>query len=75
MRRHRARQKAEADFLKLKKEAIEALPEKLREAALVPDFTLFPSNRLMATLTPPIEGYAEMVKEAARNQKVNTKLR
>ncbi|KAJ3690645.1 hypothetical protein LUZ61_019809 [Rhynchospora tenuis] len=75
MRRHRARQKAETDFLKLKKEAIEALPEKLREAALVPDFTPFPTNRFMATLTPPIEGYAEKVREAAAKHTVKEKLR
>ncbi|XP_020594535.1 uncharacterized protein LOC110034625, partial [Phalaenopsis equestris] len=66
MRKHRARQAAETTLLRLKKEAIAALPEKLQVAALVPDFTPFPANRFMATLTPPIEGYIEKVKEAAK---------
>ncbi|GAA0145949.1 ribosomal protein [Lithospermum erythrorhizon] len=66
MRKHRARQAAETTLLKLKKEAIEALPEHLKAAALVPDLTPFPANRFMATLTPPIEGYIEKVKEAAK---------
>nr|XP_007135188.1 hypothetical protein PHAVU_010G108400g [Phaseolus vulgaris]ESW07182.1 hypothetical protein PHAVU_010G108400g [Phaseolus vulgaris] len=65
MRKHRARQAAESNLLKMKKEAIEALPEGLREAALVPDLSPFPVNRFMATLTPPIEGYIEQVREAA----------
>lgn len=75
MRRNRARQKAETELLKLKKEAIEALPEKLREAALVPDLTPFPANRFMATLTAPIEGYVEKVREAAKKHTVKEKLR
>ncbi|KAK9986914.1 hypothetical protein SO802_031865 [Lithocarpus litseifolius] len=62
MRRHRARQAAESTLLRLKKEAIEALPEELRAAALVPDLTPFPANRFMATLTPPIEGYIDKVR-------------
>ncbi|GAB4844552.1 hypothetical protein Ancab_037934 [Ancistrocladus abbreviatus] len=53
MRKHRARQKAETTLLRMKKEAIEALPEHLKSAALVPDLTPFPANRFMATLTPP----------------------
>ncbi|TQD92974.1 hypothetical protein C1H46_021454 [Malus baccata] len=47
-------------------EAIEALPGHLKAAALVPDLTPFPVKRFMATLTPPIEGYLDRVKEAAR---------
>ncbi|OWM68693.1 uncharacterized protein LOC116192991 [Punica granatum] len=66
MRKHRARQAAETTLLRLKKEAIEALPEHLKASALVPDLTPFPANRFMATLTPPIEGYIERVKEAAK---------
>ncbi|KAJ6792896.1 uncharacterized protein M6B38_330600 [Iris pallida] len=65
MRKHRARQAAESTLLRLKKEAVAALPEKLREAAMVPDLTPFPANRYMATLTPPIEGYIDRVREAA----------
>ncbi|KAL5211862.1 hypothetical protein ABZP36_022709 [Zizania latifolia] len=75
MRRHRARQTAESSLLRLKKEAIEALPEKLRAAALVPDMTPFPANRYMATLTPPIEGYIEKVRDAAKKYSVKEKLR
>ncbi|KAJ1268581.1 hypothetical protein BS78_07G146300 [Paspalum vaginatum] len=75
MRRHRSRQRAESTLLKLKKEAIAALPEKLRAAAMVPDMTPFPANRYMATLTPPIEGYIEKVRDAAQKHSVKEKLR
>ncbi|KAI7732953.1 hypothetical protein M8C21_004239 [Ambrosia artemisiifolia] len=76
MRKHRARQAAETGLLKCKKEAIEALPDGLREAAMVPDLTPFPVNRFMATLTPPIEGYNEKIIEAAKRQSsVKGKLR
>lgn len=75
MRKHRARQAAETTLLRLKKEAIAALPEKLRAAALVPDYTPFPANRYMATLTPPIEGYVDKVKEAAKRSVMKAKLR
>lgn len=75
MRRHRARQAAETTLLRLKKEAIAALPEKLRVAAMVPDLAPFPTNRYMATLTPPIEGYIEKVQEAARKTAGKEKLR
>jgi hypothetical protein len=74
MRRHCARQTAESTLLRLKKEAIAALPEKLQVAALVPDMTPFPANRYMATLTPPIEGYLEMVRDAAKKYSVKEKL-
>lgn len=75
MRRHRARQAAETGILRLRKEAIAALPARLREAAMVPDFAPFPADRFMATLTPPIEGYIEKVKEAARRSVGKEKLR
>lgn len=75
MRRHRARQAAESTLLRLKKEAIEALPEELRAAALVPDLTPFPANRFMATLTPPIEGYIDKVMEAAKKSSGKEKMR
>ncbi|XP_022147522.1 uncharacterized protein LOC111016425 [Momordica charantia] len=75
MRRHRARQAAESTLLQMKKDAIEALPEHLKAAAMVPDLTPFPPNRFMATLTPPIEGYIEKVKEAARRSSGKEKLR
>lgn len=75
MRRHRARQTAESALLRLKNEAIAALPEKLRAAAMVPDMAPFPANRYMATLTPPIEGYIEKVRDAAKKYSVKEKLR
>lgn len=75
MRKHRARQAVETMLLRLKKEAIAALPDHLREAALVPDLTPFPANRYMATLTPPIEGYIDKVREAAKKHTVKEKLR
>ncbi|CAK9186530.1 unnamed protein product [Ilex paraguariensis] len=75
IRKHRVRQKAETTLLTLKKEAIEALPEHLKAAALVPDLAPFPANRFMATLTPPIEGYIEKIKEAAKKSAVKEKLR
>ena len=75
MRRHRARQTAETMFLRFKKEAIAALPEKLQAAAMVPDITPFPAYRYMATLTPPIEGYIEKVRDAAKKYSVKEKLR
>ncbi|XP_021748403.1 uncharacterized protein LOC110714219 [Chenopodium quinoa] len=75
MRRHRARQKAETTLLRLKKEAIEALPEPLKAAALVPDMAPFPANRFMATLTPPIEGYIDKIREAAERTSGKAKLR
>ncbi|KAG6582653.1 hypothetical protein SDJN02_20927, partial [Cucurbita argyrosperma subsp. argyrosperma] len=75
MRRHRARQAAESTLLQMKKDAIEALPEHLKAAALVPDLTPFPANRFMATLTPPIEGYIEKINEAAKRSSGKEKLR
>lgn len=76
MRKHRARQAAESLFLKCKNEAIDALPDGLREKALVPDLSPFPANRFMATLTPPIEGYIDKINEAAKRQSsVKGKLR
>lgn len=75
MRKHRARQAAETNLLRCKKEAIEALPEDLRSAALVPDLTPFPINRFMATLTPPIEGYMDKISEAAKKKVGKAKLR
>ncbi|KAF3616057.1 hypothetical protein FXO37_35227 [Capsicum annuum] len=75
MRKHRQRQAAETTLLRLKKEAIEALPENLKTAALVPDYTPFPVNRFMATLTPPIEGYLDKVMEAAKKSSAKEKLR
>lgn len=59
------RHKVETQLLKLKEEAIEALPERLRVMALEIDLKPLLEDRLMATLTPPIQGYGEKAKEAA----------
>ncbi|MFS8014322.1 putative 39S ribosomal protein L40 [Helianthus anomalus] len=68
MRKHRTRQVAETWLLKCKKKAIEALPEGLREATLVPDLTPFSVNRFMSKLMPPFEGYNEKIVEADKRQ-------
>ncbi|OEL31155.1 hypothetical protein BAE44_0007825 [Dichanthelium oligosanthes] len=57
------------------KEAIAVLPEKLHAAAMVPDMTPFPANQYMAALTPPIEGYIDKVRDAAKKHSVKEKLR
>ncbi|EXB93251.1 hypothetical protein L484_024595 [Morus notabilis] len=75
MRRHRAKQAAESTLLRMKKDAIEALPDHLKAAALVPDPTTAPKDLYLATLTPPIEGYLEKVKEAAMRSSGKQKLR
>lgn len=56
MREERKRAAGESLRLRLKKAAIEALPPKLKDAALVPDYTPFP-GLCPATLTPPIPGF------------------
>ncbi|XP_057872173.2 uncharacterized protein LOC131078484 [Cryptomeria japonica] len=68
MRNLRKTQAEETIRLKLKNEAIAALPLHLREAALVPDFTPFPLNRHRAYLTPPIEGYDQKLKDTAKQK-------
>ncbi|KAI5571276.1 hypothetical protein POPTR_011G098000v4 [Populus trichocarpa] len=75
MRKHRARQAALTNCLKCKNEAIEALPENLKKAALIPDLTPFPASSFMATLTPPIEGYSEKINEAAKKSAGMQKIR
>ncbi|WCJ31203.1 copper ion binding [Euphorbia peplus] len=75
MRKHRASQAVESTLLRLKKEAVEALPEHLKQAALAPDLSPVPVNKFMATLTPPIQGYIEQVKEAARRSSGKEKIR
>lgn len=50
----------EADLqrkIKLKLEAIEALPTSLKEEAFTEVDTLFPHNRRLTTWTPPIPGF------------------
>ena len=56
LRDHRAQQAAESARLKMKLAAIQALPRgRLRDAAMEPDFTPFPTNRIAASLTPPLQ--------------------
>ena len=50
--------------IKLRDEAIAALPEELRAAAREPDFEPFPANRQMWTITPPIPGFQEQQETA-----------
>jgi hypothetical protein len=57
------------------KEAIEALLEILRATTWVVDLTPFPVNWFMVTLTPPIEGYIDKVKEAAKKSSGREKLK
>jgi len=43
--------------IKLKQEAINALPEALQKEARTLDLTPFPASRRITTLTPPIPGF------------------
>ena len=53
MRREHAWRADVQDKIKLKEEAIRALPEELQAAASEPDLEPFPLDRWLATLTPP----------------------
>lgn len=70
MQEHRLWQADLSTKLKLKHVAIEALPPELRAAALVPDYTPFPSNRHVFTDTPP---HDEESVEAKPRQQVKSK--
>mmetsp|Transcript_9814 Transcript_9814/g.24955 ORF Transcript_9814/g.24955 Transcript_9814/m.24955 type:complete len:180 (+) Transcript_9814:224-763(+) len=59
MAEERAWQKSLSVKLQLKLAAIEALPSGLKEHASTPDYEPFPTNRWIATDTPPIKGYYE----------------
>ncbi|CAI5521670.1 unnamed protein product [Closterium sp. Naga37s-1] len=75
MQKHHQQRGAESARLKLKLAAIQALPAgKLRDSAVLPDFTPFPSNRIAPSLTPPIK---ELQEERARtsDQQVVRKIR
>lgn len=71
MHEHRQWQIDLTTKLRLKKEAIQALPDDLRAAAMVPDYELFPTNRLMWTETPPREEGAtkKRVTDGAKSKK------
>uniref|UniRef100_M4DAJ3 Uncharacterized protein n=1 Tax=Brassica campestris TaxID=3711 RepID=M4DAJ3_BRACM len=73
MREHREKRVAEIGLMKMRKEALEALPEELKKAALERDATTpFPVIRGAATVLPPVEGYLERIMNAA-NKKSSSK--
>ncbi len=79
MREHRAWQKQFMMKVKLRDEAIEALPtEALRAAARAPDLTPFPSHRQVWLETPPHEQGAasgdDESKMDTRRRKIGTKM-
>lgn len=55
MREHRAWQANFMEKVKLRKAAINALPEEIQEAARKPDLSLFPTNRYAWVETPPFD--------------------
>ncbi|EIE19310.1 hypothetical protein COCSUDRAFT_58603 [Coccomyxa subellipsoidea C-169] len=70
MMQHRAWQTDLSVKLKLKKAALAALPEDLRELANRPETERVPLNRQMFTHTPPIPGFNQQssVKKRKRGQ-------
>lgn len=73
MKEHREKRAAEIGLVKMRKAALEALPEKLKKAALERDTTTpFPVIRGAATVLPPVEGYLERIMNAA-NKKSSSK--
>lgn len=72
---HRKKQAAETALRKMGREAVAALPEHLRKAAMQRDLTPAPKERYIATVTPPIEGYMEMMKDAGMGSGGRQKLR
>ncbi|KAJ7518020.1 hypothetical protein O6H91_21G051200 [Diphasiastrum complanatum] len=75
MHEERERQAGESMRLKLKLAAIAALPEHLRIKAMEPDLTPFPSNRIPASLTPPVEGYMKEMAKVAQKVTTTKKMR
>jgi hypothetical protein len=78
MRQHRAWQAEFMTKVKLRDAALAALPESLREAAMAPDLTPFPSTRQVWMETPPHEkGDSKQVQQEdtdKRKRKIGTKL-
>ncbi|CAH8345783.1 unnamed protein product [Eruca vesicaria subsp. sativa] len=72
MKEHREKRAAEIELVKMRREALEALPEDLKEKALERDTTTFPVIRGAATVLPPVEGYLERIMNAA-NKKSSSK--
>ena len=56
-RRHNAQMADLHRKIKLKLEAMKALPEELQEEAKIIDLTPFPATRRLTTWTPPIPGF------------------
>ena len=77
MGEERAWQQAMSTKLRLKREALAALPERLRAAAEVPDLEPFPLTRAMWSETPPLEEGARDAAKAAQPGKraIGTKRR
>lgn len=77
MREHRAWQRDLSTKLQLKQAALEALPEHLRAAALLPDDERFPRNRNIWRETPPAEPKATKATAAhvSRTRNIGTKRR
>lgn len=59
MAEHRAWQTDLTNKIRLRDAALAALPAELRISAGEPDYTPFPTDRLVATHTPPIPGYGK----------------
>ena len=67
IREHFAQNVAMNAGVKLRKAALEALPEPLREEARQPDLTPFPVLRRVFTETAPIPGFQAEVRRTDRN--------
>ncbi|KAG2244577.1 hypothetical protein Bca4012_023489 [Brassica carinata] len=72
MKEHREKRAAEIGLMKMRKAALEALPESLKKGALERDSAPFPVIRGAATVLPPVEGYLERIMNAA-NKKSSSK--
>ncbi|KAF0852543.1 mitochondrial ribosomal protein L40 (mL40) [Andalucia godoyi] len=55
------RRKEEGEKLKMKIEAVEKLPEPFRSLAKKDNHAVFPANKHVWTLTPPIAGFREQL--------------
>eukprot|EP00898_Chlorokybus_atmophyticus_P000795 jgi/Chlat1/1716/Chrsp127S01939 len=76
MAEQRSRNRDESVKLRLKREALAALPtDSLRMAALSLDVSPFPLRRHPATWTPPIPGFAERSNELSEEEAAKLKRR
>lgn len=60
---HREWQRNMNTKIRLRQEAIQALPPELVEEASKPDYSLFPLKRMVPTHTIPIPGYEESLRD------------